>query len=365
MAALDLSRWKGADGLSQVKKDFCFDPTYDQAFALGWPHIRLVEEERVDAYKQGLRLLKEPDFDLRIVWPRKQASALVRAWGQGQLFDMAPGSREFRQTAQEALWNMRPLTEGEVTEYIHNRMQRTPMWTDERATETFVLLLEALSETKWVAEAIVSWLEGLVFEELHELNTHPALITYQLGYLLLRLDKKTADALRTRLRNVVEGNGNVHARSDTKPKGQPSHIRSALLILEGASAADKYTDKDLRWYTHTLDDPDHILMRATINRLPTLPDVRLVFLGGHDVLQTRFIQSWPSLSGKDQKWFYEMVSPIKHPKVVELMLAGVQQGETFGTQAKGWFKENADYAKPILEELAETASTAKELLAKI
>lgn len=363
--SIDLSRYAKADGLSNVQEGFCFSKEHDQAFALGWPHIRVLNEESIDPYKIGLRLLKDSQFDLRIEWPRKQASALVRAWGQGQLFDMAPGSREFRLAAQEALWNMRKLTEDEVHEYINNRMQRTPMWTDERATETFVLLLEALSETKWVAEAIVKWLEGLVFEELHELNTHPALITYQLGYLLLRLPAKEAGALRQRLESVVTGNGDVHPKSDTRPKGQPSHIRSALLVLQGAPAADKYTDKDLRWYTHTLDDPDHILMRCTINRIPTLPDARLVYLGGFDVIDTRFIQSWPELSGRDQKWFYEQFAPIKHPKIVELMLAGVQQGETFGTAAKGWFQQNSVYAKPVLEELAESAATAKSLLERL
>lgn len=365
MATIDLSRWKDAEGLSRVQKGFCFDDTYDRAFALGWPHVRFVVEEDADPYKVGLRLLRESDFELRIVWPRKVASALVRAWGQGQLFDLAPGTREFRQLAEEALWNMRKLTREEVNLYISNRMQRTPMWTDERSTETFVLLLEALSETEWVADAIVSWLEGLVFEELHELNPHPALITYQLGFLLIRLPRAKADALRKRLVNVVEGNGNVNAKSGTKPKGQPCHVRSALLILKGAEAADTYTDKDLRWYGHAEGDAAHILMRCTINRLPTLPDARLVFTGGTDVLGTRWIGGWPSLSAKDQKWFFEQVAPIKHERMVDIMLAGLQQGDPFAGLARGWFADHVDWAKPILKGLAATDTNAKDLLARL
>lgn len=362
MGYTDLSRWKDAEGLKQVRKGFAFDADHDQLFALGWPHIRLVAETEVDPYKLGLRLLRQKDFELRITWPRKLAAGLVRAWGQGQLFDMAPGSREFRQVAEEALWNMRKLTKEDVAAYVHLRMQRTPMWTDERATETYILLLEALSDTEWVAEAIVSWLEGLVFDELHELNTHPALITYQLGFLLLRLPKAKADKLRQRLKNVVEGNGNHPA---SRPKGQPSHIRSALLVLQGAAAADTLTDKDLRWYGHAIGQAEHILMRATINRLPTLPDARLVFLGGPDVLNTRFIQSWSSLSAGNQKWFYEQVSPIQHENVVHLMLGGVATGDYFGSAAWGWFEDHAAFAKPILEKLAASNTTAEDVLRKL
>ncbi len=360
MADIDLAPYAKADGLKYVKKGFCFDEAHDQAFALGWPHIRFTVEEEADPYRTGLRLLREPSFDLRVVWPRKVASALVRAWGQGQLFDLAPGSREFRTAAQEALWNMRKLTEDDVHESIRTRME-----TDGRSTETFVLLLEALSSSEWVADAIVSHLETLMFDELHELNTHPALITYQLGFVLLRVEPKQAEAFRTRLRHVVEGNGNVHPRSDTRPKGHPSHIRSALLVLEGAQAADRYTDKDLRWYTHTLDDPDHVLMRCTINRRPTLPSARLVFLGGPDVLGTRTFQSWNKLSPRDQKWFFEQISPIRHPRVVELMLSGVQHGEAFGALAAGWFSQHAAYARPVLEDLAETAVVARDVLSRM
>ena len=361
VAKIDLSRWKNAVGLEQVQKGFCFTQEHDQLFALGWPHVRMITDESADPYKQGLRLLKEPDFDLRISWPKSLASALVRAWSQGALFDMAPGSREFRQNAEEALWNMRTVTEEEVHTVITERMKRTPLWTDERATETFVLLLEALSNTEWVADAIISWLEGLVFEELHELNTHPALITFQLGFLLLRMPKAKADAFKQRMRNVLEGNGNVHPKSDTRPKGQPSHIRSLLMVLIGSAAADKYTDKDLRWYAHGVGDPAHIVMRTTINRLPTLPSARLVFLGGPVVLDTRSIATWPHLSPRDQKWFYEQISPIQHPKMVELMLGGVMQGDQFGALARGWFTEHSAYAKPILDELADADTNAGDL----
>ena len=75
---------KGAAGLAQTKKGFCFDSTYDELFALGWPHVRLLSDVHVEPYKPALYHLMQTDFDLRLRWPRSLAMALVRAWGIGR-----------------------------------------------------------------------------------------------------------------------------------------------------------------------------------------------------------------------------------------------------------------------------------------
>ena len=172
----------------------------------------------------------------------------MHAWGVGQLFHLAPGSREFSQAAEEAAFSTVAPTPDQVRQYLSERLSRSPMWASERATESFVLLMEALVGSEVVVDAILEHLEGL---DGHELNDHlvqPAWITFQLGYLLLRVPAAAAKEYQARMRSLVSGAG---APRSVAP---PSHVRSLLLALDGARAADRLTDKDPRYYTHAVGD---------------------------------------------------------------------------------------------------------------
>lgn len=349
-------------GLGQIKAGFCFDPAGDEAFALGWPHLRRITDEEVDAYKLAAQRLMDTDFDLAIHWPRALATALVHAWGVGQLFDLAPGSREFRTAAREALWNTAPPSRSQVDAYLAERLLRSPMWASERATESFVLLLEALTRADWVAEAILGHLERMDQGELHEAAPQPAWITFQLGYLLLRVEEGAAEAMRRRMRAVLEGTAGVREGSELKLPPHPSHARSLALVLDGARAADRSTDKDVRWYTHAVGDAQAVRMRATINQGWSLPDARLVWIGGPEVLSTRLIQRWPQLQPRDQRWFFESIAPIKHPEVVALVAALLKSGTGVRGKALEWLLQRKAWAGPILAGLADTRIEAREAL---
>ncbi|MCA9493750.1 MAG: hypothetical protein KC621_27645 [Myxococcales bacterium] len=346
-------------GLAHLNKGFCFDAAGDEAFALGWPHVRRLTDESVDAFRSALRHLSEPDFDLSIHWPRPLAAALVHAWGVGQLFHLAPGSREFSQAAEEAAFSTVAPTPDQVRQYLSERLSRSPMWASERATESFVLLMEALVGSEVVVDAILEHLEGL---DGHELNDHlvqPAWITFQLGYLLLRVPAAAAKEYQARMRSLVSGAG---APRSVAP---PSHVRSLLLALDGARAADRLTDKDPRYYTHAVGDATTVRMRASIHRGWAFPDPRLVFLGGTDVLSSRAFQSWAKLPARDQRVFFEAVAPIKHPGVVTIMAAMVSQGTGTKPQARRWLLQHWDFAKPVLSELAARSDEIRDLLATL
>lgn len=358
---------KGAAGLKNVKKGFCFDPVHDQLFALGWPHIRMLSDVGVEPYKLALYHLMQTDFDLRLTWPRSLALALVRAWGIGRLYDIAPGKREIRVEAKEALWNLEPMEDAEVVELIQTRMSTTPLWVGDRATESFVLLAEALTSAEIIAEAIVGALEGMSREELVDMKPMPALITYQLGYLLLRVPEAFAARIRRRLEDILHITADLAPGSGTRLPQTPCHARAIMLVIQGAKAAHATTDHDLRWYTHS-DDPVPVRMRASINRGFTLPDARLVWIGGPRILETRFGTWYQKLDSTDQKWFMEQMGPVKAVEVIPIMLALANES-TVRPHARKWLLDHKDFAMPLVERLASVsnphAADAKTFLASL
>lgn len=356
------SQWKKASGRKQVKKGFAFTPEHDELFALGWPHLRLLYDHNGDPERHALGLLRDLDFSLTIQWPRNVACAIFRAFSQGQLFRMGPATRDFRSAALRSMTNLHEPDQDDIEKALALRFKFTPMWSNERGTESFILLAEALSETAWVAEAIVNQLEELDFDQLHDNQAHPALITYQLGYLLLRLPKKQADAVRARLTHILEGNGAIRPGTDVRIPRHPCHVRSISLVLNPKEAADRYTDKDVRWYTHATAEPRTVLMRSTINHNYSLPDVRLLWIGGDKLLSTRLFQRWDMLHGPDRRWFFEQVAPVASPEVTHLMVDLWNRGENVANAAKAWVIEHADHTRPTLEDLAASNSGAAHLL---
>lgn len=358
---------KGAVGLTRVKKGFCFEPVHDELFALGWPHIRMLTDVSVEPYKLALYHLMQTDFDLRLTWPRSLALALVRAWGIGRLYDISPGQREIREEVKEALWNLEPLGADEVTALIQTRMETTPLWVGDRATESFVLLAEALTSSETIATAIVGALERMSPEELIDMKPMPALITYQLGYLFLRLPKATFESLQTRLRTVLHHTADLAPGSGTRLPQTPCHARSMMLVLRNATAAHATTDHDLRWYTHS-DDPVPVRMRASINRGFTLPDARLVWIGGPRILESRFGSWYRKLDSTDQKWFLEQMGPVKAVELIPIMLSLAAES-TVRPHARNWLLANKDFCMPVVERLASVsnphASDAKLFLASL
>ncbi len=358
---------RGAAGLKQVKKGFCFDSVHDRLFALGWPHLRMLTDVHVEPYKLALYHLMQTDFDLRLTWPRSLGLALVRAWGIGRLYDISPGMREIRDEVKEALWNLEPMTDSEITALIRTRMETTPLWVGDRATESFVLLAEALTGPGVVARAIVGALEEMDQEQLFDMQPMPALITYQLGYLLLRMPEAEADELRGRMDQILAHNADLGPDGEGRLPRTPCHARSLLLILRGAEAAHTTTDHDLRWYTH-VEDPVPIRMRASINRGFTLPDARLVWLGGPRILETRFGSWHRKLSSTDQKWFVEQIGPVKAVELIPIMLE-LAVDSTVRPHARNWLLQHRDFAMPVVERLASVsnphAADAKTFLASL
>jgi hypothetical protein len=348
-------------GASQVKKGFCFDAAGDEAFALGWPHIRRTVDVPVDHKRFAAQRLLDTQFDLAIDWPHDLAASLVHSWGTGALFDMAPGSREFRKATLMATWRTEAPSVDEVRSYIAARMERSPPWSSDRATESFVLLMEALTTTEWVLDAILDALESLSLSQLHEPLTQPAWITFQLGYLLLRVPEAKAKSSRTRMQALVRDRAGVYEGSIMQVQQSASHVRSLLLVLQGAPIADRFTDRGVRWYTHAVEHPKTVQTRVANHPGGGNPDVRLAWLSDPDILHHPLYQRYPTMPPRDQLWFQQCLAPVKHPEAVGLMAKLLRTSAR--QPALDWLKQHADYAKPLLEEMSARRKSAKEALA--
>ena len=359
------SQWKKASGLKQIKKGFAFTPEHDALFALGWPHLRLLHDFNGDPQRRALALLRDLEFTLQIHWLRPVANAVFRAFSLDELFRLGPASRDFRDKALRAMRDLGPPDQEDIERAIALRFHKTPMWSNERGTESFVLLAEALTETAWVADAIVTQLEALDFEALHDNLPHPALITYQLGYLLLRLPKKQADAIRLRLTHVLEGSGAIRPNTDARIPRHPCHVRSIALILNPKESGDRYTDKSVRWYTHAVGEPRTVLMRSRINQTYALPDARLLWIAGDPILKTRLFERWTMLHGRDRTWFLEQLKPVASAGLTELMVEVWNKGDHIRNHAREWVAAHPEHCRDTLKDLATSNSGAAHLLGQI
>ena len=239
---------------------------------------------------------------------------------------------------------------------------RSALWSDSRASESMVFYAEALTETEWVAEAILEAVESMDSDELWESVPTQSLITYQLGFLLLRLPQATANNIKIRLRDILDSPWGLGRNDAASTPTTASHLRAIALILGGAEAAESLTDHDLRWYGHITDSPKTLMMRAQINRSFTRPDARLMFLGGADLLDTRVGKWWENLSPDDQRWFFNQISPIQAPQMVSLMARMALDHTSVHKLAKAWAITHAAYATPILKKLADKSAAGAQAL---
>lgn len=313
----------GLAGEALLRPGFGWTPGDDAAFALGFPHLRrLVDGHREDEapHLSAKRILDAPEAPPRIEWPRRVAQGLVRVWGLPSIWEMTPNTKDFRLDAEEQLWTERPVDASEAGRLLATRMVTDVAGLSERAIQNFVLLLEAQVGTEATARAIVDTLEGFDPDLLLAEWSMAPVITYQLGFLLLRVPPAVDKSLRARLRACLDTT--LDYRPVLRRRGfaglGSSHARSVHLVLNGGAAAED-TDRTLRWYAHVTDDPVLVRMRVALNRLAYVPDARLVFLGGADVLD-RYAKDWRKLNGDEQRWFVEQHGRLAAPQVPGLML---------------------------------------------
>ncbi len=346
-------------GLVMLRQGFARTPEADASFALGYPYIRpLVDGARGDEvpHATARMLLLKPDLPLRMEWPRRVAQGLVRVWGRNTIYEIGPNQRELRLEAEEALWKQPPIGVDEANQLVETRVSREVPGLTERAVANFVLFLEGMVGSEAVAEAVVGNLEALEPDALLSEWALPPVVTYTLGFVLLRVPGPSAERLRDRLRGCLERcfeHRPVLARKGFAGFGS-SHARSVHLLLNGGAAAED-TDRTLRWYAHVTDDPVLVRMRVALNRLAYVPDARLVFLGGPDVLE-RYGKDWRKLNREeDQRWFFRTHAMIRGPEATGILL-DMALDSMIPADVHAWFDEHRALVEEELREVASGAS---------
>lgn len=360
-------------GLRYVRPGFCFTPEQDALFALGWPHLRVLADNHrddADPVSAARRFLMEYDAAPRLVWSKPVARGVVRVLGQPSIFELAPGEQSLRQEAEEALWNPEKLGEGELRDLLDVRLNADVPGVSDRTIATFVLLAEALTSTEIVVRLATELLEAMEPEVLLAEWTLPMTVTWQLGYLLLRLPEDKAPLYRARLEKVLAKA--VASRPELGLRGfrgkGPSHARALHIVLNGGPAAEEATDHAPRWYTHVVDEAVLVRMRVAVNRLSYQPDARLIFLGGMDVAQ-RFAKDWTRLKNTDeQRWFFQQIAPINAPEIRSLLLE-MTATSLVRAEAVEWFKTNlarvGGWLKETQGENGRASSLAADVLKQI
>jgi hypothetical protein len=332
-----------------VRESFAFTPAWDLLFAAGWPHLRTVVDQPMDdqAAVEAVRRVLEPlDPTPRHQWGRRLAQGYVRAIGLPAPFELTPDEKLLRQSAEEVLWNPDPLRPDEVVQGIETRMQNSLVGVSDRTMENWLLYAEALVGTSVVAGAIVDMLEQLPVGILSARWTLPPFITYQLGYLLLRLTPPESTVLRDRLHAVLERGGGAPQKGRATWEDGFSHLRAVHLVLAGSEAAKRGGDRNLGWYTHVADDPTFVRMRVSMDRLGHRPNARLIFLGGAEVLSS-YLRRWQKLEGEEQRWFFRQIAPIRSLHTAAIVLE-MSQNSAVKEEASRWFVEHPDFVQEWL-----------------
>lgn len=342
-------------GMSQLRPGFGWTRDDDVAFALGFPHLRRVVDNTPaddEPWVAAQYYLDNPGLAPQLSFPTRVSYGLVRVWGMPAIWETTANGLLLRGDSAESLWIDAPVDARKAAQLVACRMERDTHGLNGTVIENFVFLLEAQVGTEPVARAVVDTLEGMDADALLSPGTIPAWLTYQLGYLMLRLPEAVAAELQRRLERVLdlvhEGAPGLRKREFV---GVPScHARSVHLILNGARAAEE-TDHQLRWYGHVTHPPRLVHMRVSLCKTPFLPDSRLVFLGGPGTLERVDEERRRLATVEEQRWFLHTHGPIRGSAMLTSVL-DLTLDSLIREEAIAWLAQRADQFDGALEAMA-------------
>lgn len=190
-------------------------------------------------------------------------------------------------------------------------------------------------------------------------------MSFQLGFLLQRVRVPVATALRERLHGVL---GAVQSQYPAFRNGFSAvancHAKALHLVLGGAAAAEKSSDRSPRWYVHAGDDPAIVRRRVAVNRMGWLPDARLAWLGGPTVIRHLHRDAGKLATAEDQKLFLRQLMPLRSPEMLPMML-DLSVHSPVRAEAQEWLVAHRDFSEPFLAEQAKTGAVAEAALRRM
>jgi hypothetical protein len=352
-----------AHGARCLKSGFGFDAQQDLEWALGWPHVKRLVEGHPDDKDPVKNWVKTPRYSMD--FPREIASCFVR------FFKFAPSTgdevNQWMARAKEHLETRGPITESEAREVVRLQLanDKNAWWLDNFPEA--LMLMEAFVGPGPVAEALVESLEAVPPDVLlKQSNANRCQCASFLGFLFLRIPDALSAILQKRTRRVFDDAvrslpGGLVVR-DADGEQDSLLYRTLDLVLNGKqgvlrsgtnAAKDQIYPRDLLFVQ---DDAAFVLERLhkVAKNDPWEPLARLVFLGGHGVLDLE-AEWWPKYVEPDkdtaQKSLVSHYGHIRDDKILPIFLA-MSQTSKARREASGWFAAHSEFARPFLEKAA-------------
>ncbi len=330
---------------------FCFSAEDDLLFALGYPHLCLLYEDDQDPVATAERLLLEAYPFRQVAFPRSAAARLARGIPGGTNFDFqSDGTARLNEKAKKAAACADPLTLEDVAAGVRSLVTIVDV-----STDIVLYLYEAFFGTSDVLDIVTDVLTTTPTDVFFKRPPNAARWLDAIAIMLRRLPEARAAELRPRLLAWASG-----------APGNP--VESGLAALRGEPLVAP--PRPVVWAPRDLVST----ARARASKQPwyTLPDPRLVFLGGEDVYRIE-VELWPKYGapyspGEAQRLILERFGRIDSPRTVELVASMLAKSRA-KPAALAWLQAHGSYAAPHLGELARSggplAAAASAALSKL
>lgn len=277
-----------AFGARSLRRGFTRSEALDRAFALGWPHLRVVGDDPLaDALpKGGTRWCYSVAEGLAEVRPKLAAAGLTKA--------------ESGLASADALAFARHVVSFGCLRGFD---------------ETHFFLLEGVVGAEVLAEAMVVAVEEISRNEWKRAHRDALSPYYWLGFALLRTEANAAEALRARLAAVHAKNGD---------EGGP--LTAAIdLVIHGATGARRSAPRcfgegdasiQSRFALFVDDDPAFVTAVTRSAGYVRAVGARLAFLGDATALEPVVARYYAVGTAAEQAYFLETVGQIEGEAMV-------------------------------------------------
>lgn len=333
----------------------CFTSEDADLFERGYPELRLLTDESVDATKAfewAEKALDAIDPCFRIAVPRTIARSFLLGYRVGPLLfvdsnhrpenaqlrveraalmksDRAIDQKLLDETLEEHGWGMGDTYAGwrwPKVLYLYEGFIGTEKVV--RSVTKFLLL---------AAKELKRW--GFAGEDPYRTNASAHYIALTLPWLLRRVEPKIAAEIRAQLGKVPQ--------PEKMPKQSPC---AYIAMLHWIAKPSRDVHKLLEYLKFPLalrnDDAGYVVAEATSPQILFWNFARVCWLMGTSLLAEEF-----SIVGHDFPRLVDKLTLFRDPGVVRLMgkIAALRAGKK---AAGDWLVKHADYARPILEKLA-------------
>jgi len=319
---------------------FSFEAFDDDLFALGYPHLALVYDDEDDPVVVAEELVLKGYPYRDVVFPRRAAVGLLRAYRQRPSILLPNGTAQLTEAAAAAIRNADDFSLGEAADLVSTF---AALGIAVPALDSVLYLVETLVGTRETLELMLEATKRFPAANFFRASQHAATWVTTMAMMLQRCpdavplwEQARAWASSAGLhpnQRTVAGVGALHDASQVQPPF--AVVRANRKELVRARQADAASP----WYS--------------------LPDPRLVFLGGDPVYEIE-LALWPKYGApysrsKAHRLILERFGRIQSPHTVALV-ASMSERSSARKEAVAWLERHRDDALPQLRALSSAAT---------